>query len=1220
MKKKFTFLMAAFVLLTMMVLPWKAVGQTTYTFNSSIPTKGWSTSGGSQNINSKSWTYSSSTYIGAQATRIQIGSQNNPQTSAWTIQTNVSNFGDNIRITSIAITAYTTAASATYDISAGGSSVKSGSLTTSSNTYTASSLNVTSGSIVVTLTGSSTSKAMYLSNISVTYEDIPSGPVNLDAPVLGSTPTAGLNSVTVTWGAVSHATKYTLQYATNNSFTSPSEVENISNAATSYTVTSLDAENTYYFHLMAIGDGGTYYNNSGWSNTVSAQPLAYVTLSAPSNLAAEIGNEQVALTWDAVENATKYKVEYADNSSFTSSSEVESTTTSKTITGLTNGTTYYFKVKSIGNGTTYHDSDYGTTVNATPSNLVKITITQDNVSEFTNSYNWYTWASGGVSGKVYGYKNSGIQVSSANDKEPNCIYNTTAIPGIIKSIKMVKKSSATTRSWTPTLGNTTLTSPSSGTSLTEHIVDTDGYTWTVSEGSYSYFLLSVSGGATTITTIEIVYEPAPTYAVTITNPDNGEITVKKNGTAISSGNEVYEGASMTLTASPSSGYALRQWSVAETDGEHTVTVTNNAFTMPNYPITIGATFEVLRTVALAEGITGGTVTRSTEACLSGTEVTITANANSGYRFGSFTVTDADAGDVDVSTTENVGTFTMPAKNVTVNATFIQTHTVTYKANGGTGDDDVNTYDHGTDVTVKSNSFTAPDGKYFSTWNTQADGEGANYAIDAKISGIAADYNLFAKWLNRTYHVTFNVNGNTTAIAARDIVHDTPQALPTPTMAGFDFIGWATTPNGTTYVDKTSYNPSGNEENITLYAVFGSSESDNLTINVAATGFSSTGYNASGNFTVKGKQINYTQIGKQTSGTDSYLQFKASSGAVYNANNNSLGRITSIVITYYSGSNIGLSVKGGISANPTSGTSISSTHEENVYTFDFGSNKFDYFVINCGSSFSQVTSIVVYYETTASNTVIYDHVTKEANYEITTPTVIAKGAVLDMNGHTLTNTTAANLIIADGGQISVSNTGVQATFQKSVTGFGSATDNANNYKLIAKPTTGNMTLTAGEGMLANNYDLYYFDENKNGAEWRNYKVSPFTINNGQGYLYANSEDVILNFAGEVPTATTKSGIELSYTSGNNFAGFNLFGNPFAVNITSMKINTTPCGYFKLENDGTFTSVPNVALNPVAVGQGFMVEAEANTDKLHLNPVSKDEESFSNESFKEQSNTT
>ena len=146
-----------------------AWGQTTYSF-SSIPTTGWSaTNGGSQTINSVTWTYSQATYLGVNGGKIQIGSKNSPQTNAWTIQTPISSFGDNVTITAVSIIAYTTATTATYDISVGGSSVKSGSLTTSSSTYSAENLSVNSGNIVVTMTGSSISKAMYLSDISVTY-------------------------------------------------------------------------------------------------------------------------------------------------------------------------------------------------------------------------------------------------------------------------------------------------------------------------------------------------------------------------------------------------------------------------------------------------------------------------------------------------------------------------------------------------------------------------------------------------------------------------------------------------------------------------------------------------------------------------------------------------------------------------------------------------------------------------------------------------------------------------------------------------------------------------------------------------------------------------------------------------------------------------------------------------------------------------------------------
>lgn len=164
--KTIRLLLVMFLTLTVSANVWGA----TYNF-SNIPTSGWKTNGGSQTINGKSWTYSSATYVGcSDKAKIQIGSKNNPQTSNWTIQIPISSFGANIKVTKVAITAYTTATTATYGISVNGSSVKSGNLTTSSATYSSNTLNATTGSIVVTLKGSSNSKAMYLSDIAVTYE------------------------------------------------------------------------------------------------------------------------------------------------------------------------------------------------------------------------------------------------------------------------------------------------------------------------------------------------------------------------------------------------------------------------------------------------------------------------------------------------------------------------------------------------------------------------------------------------------------------------------------------------------------------------------------------------------------------------------------------------------------------------------------------------------------------------------------------------------------------------------------------------------------------------------------------------------------------------------------------------------------------------------------------------------------------------------------------
>lgn len=126
----------------------------------------WSQNGGDVTIRNVKWTYSSATYCSITSGKLQVGSSKNPQTNDWTISTPVSNFGT---VKSVTINAYTTATTATYDISVGGTSVKSGNLTTSAANYTASGLNATSDDIVITLKGSNNSKAMYLSNIIVEY-------------------------------------------------------------------------------------------------------------------------------------------------------------------------------------------------------------------------------------------------------------------------------------------------------------------------------------------------------------------------------------------------------------------------------------------------------------------------------------------------------------------------------------------------------------------------------------------------------------------------------------------------------------------------------------------------------------------------------------------------------------------------------------------------------------------------------------------------------------------------------------------------------------------------------------------------------------------------------------------------------------------------------------------------------------------------------------------
>ena len=77
------------------------------------------------------------------------------------------------------------------------------------------------------------------------------------------------------------------------------------------------------------------------------------------------------------------------------------------------------------------------------------------------------------------------------------------------------------------------------------------------------------------------------------------------------------------------------------------------------------------------------------------------------------------------------------------------------------------------------------------------------------------------------------------------------------------------------------------------------------------------------------------------------------------------------------------------------------------------------------------------------------------------------------------------------------------------------------------------------MLANVYDLYQYGEAE--REWLNYNTEAFNLEAGKGYLYANSDTLMLNF-----TSTPYNGdgsVVLHRTGEGETAGWNLVGNPF-----------------------------------------------------------------------------
>lgn len=138
----------------------------------------------------------------------------------------------------------------------------------------------------------------------------------------------------------------------------------------------------------------------------------------------------------------------------------------------------------------------------------------------------------------------------------------------------------------------------SGTSLGEIAYATgDVSDYIDVEGSYKYVQLVVVGGATYISQFNLTWLPIKS-AITIDNSiENGSVGVS----GIANLSEVAEGTDVTLTNAPVDGYKLSAYDVYKTGEPSTkVTVTNGKFTMPDYDVTVSATFEVAKVLTSIE--------------------------------------------------------------------------------------------------------------------------------------------------------------------------------------------------------------------------------------------------------------------------------------------------------------------------------------------------------------------------------------------------------------------------------------------------------------------------------------------------------------------------------------------------------------------------------------------------------------------------------------------
>ena len=174
--------------------------------------------------------------------------------------------------------------------------------------------------------------------------------IKLAPPTLTAS-AANATSIAVSVGEVENASRYLFEYSTDPNFSTSTPIYV---TAGDFSVINLAPCGTYYLRAKVIADAEGYAN-SNWSK--ASVELTATKLSNP-NVSYTVKGSDLQLTWDAVEGALRYIVEYktADETAYTTVSGL--TSTSYAIKNIEVGTIYNARVKAVADKTVAINSDW----------------------------------------------------------------------------------------------------------------------------------------------------------------------------------------------------------------------------------------------------------------------------------------------------------------------------------------------------------------------------------------------------------------------------------------------------------------------------------------------------------------------------------------------------------------------------------------------------------------------------------------------------------------------------------------------------------------------------------------------------------------------------------------------------------------------------------------------------------------------------------------------
>ncbi len=332
--------------------------------------------------------------------------------------------------------------------------------------------------------------------------------------------------------------------------------------------------------------------------------------------------------------------------------------------------------------------------------------------------------------------------------------------------------------------------------------------------------LSGVKSAQIVSDIAAVDVSSTSYTITVQNDGHG--------TAGANPNPAVEGQTVQLGYLADSGYQFKEWQVIS----GTIDILpDNTFMMPASAVTVKAIFEDIPDYTVTVSDDGnGEGSADPAAADAGVTVTITAVNYSSYVFKEWQV--ISGGVILANSASATTTFTMPAGNVEVRATFEPLAPGLYTLNlqssaGGTA-----ICDGGSGLTASQNTlvnlWTSPNSGYvFQEWQlisgtfdvsniTEVSDNWYQFMMPASNLVLKA---VFEATAPVTYTVTFDANGGSGVMSDQTFTEGVAQALTANafTRTDYNFDGWATSAAGS--VDYTDGQSVTMTADITLYAVW-----------------------------------------------------------------------------------------------------------------------------------------------------------------------------------------------------------------------------------------------------------------------------------------------------------------------------------------------------------------------------------------------------------------